>query len=204
MTDHGTGPVDSGPGEAHWRDASVPKPTRQRLLPDGGEPGGADDGDAPIDDDSAAGESGPAHADEPPEVPPPPGVPAASSIEADVLRGHADGLESRVDALHEIAADARAAFEAPADPEERAMAYCQHGLWPVLAVYVDRRSAGARLGQPHHDRLQTALNTWLELYARCYGVETEYEFSVREAAALFVDTHNVRDVAALLTDVPDR
>lgn len=138
------------------------------------------------------------------DVPPPPGVPDATAIGTDVLRGHADGLETRVDALAGVAEDAREAYEPPADPDSRAMAYCRHGLWPVLAVYVDRRSAGARLGQPHHDRLETALNTWLELYARCYDEWIDPDVSVREAAELFVSTHNVRDVALLLTDVPDR
>jgi len=136
--------------------------------------------------------------------PPPPGVPDATETGRDVLRGTAAGLESRVDNLHEIAEAARSAFEAPDDPEERALAYCRHGLWPVLAVYVDRRGAHAQLGQPHHDRLESALNTWLELYARSYGADVVVDFSVREAAELFVSTHNVRDVAQLLTDVPER
>ncbi|GAB3689649.1 hypothetical protein GCM10028857_25230 [Salinarchaeum chitinilyticum] len=136
--------------------------------------------------------------------PPPPGVPDATETDLDALRGTAEGLEARVDDLHEIAAAAREAFEVPEDPELRAMAYCRHGLWPVLAVYVDRRGAHAQLGQPHHDRLETALNTWLELYALSYGEAVSVDFSVREAAELFVSTHNVRDVAQLLTDVPER
>ncbi|AGN01479.1 hypothetical protein L593_07670 [Salinarchaeum sp. Harcht-Bsk1] len=136
--------------------------------------------------------------------PPPPGVPDATEIGADVLRGDADGLEERVDDLHDVAQDAREAFEPPEDAAERALAYCRHGLWPVLAVYVDRRGAGAALGQPHHDRLEVALNTWLELYARSYGGDHSFDFSVREAAELFVSTHNVLDVAQLLTDVPER
>lgn len=125
------------------------------------------------------------------------------------LRGDADDLERRVDDLLARARGAREAFlppeELPAtDPDERALAYCRRGLWPVLALYVDRRGAGARLGQPHHGRLEEALNVWLDLYARCYGESITPAFSVREAAELFVSTHNVRDVAQLLTDVPDR
>lgn len=118
------------------------------------------------------------------------------------LRGHAEDLETRVDDLLARAREAESAFEPPEDPEERALEYCTDGLWPVLAVYVDRRGAGAPLDQPHHDRLETALNVWLTLYARCYGEDIAVDASVREAAELFVDTHNVRDVAQLLTGVP--
>ncbi|WP_248517516.1 hypothetical protein [Salinarchaeum laminariae] len=154
---------------------------------------------------TANGDSGGGSQDSDAETPPPPpGVPDATDTGRDVLRGTADGLQARVDDLAEIAEEARDAFETPDVPELRAMAYCRHGLWPVLAVYVDRRGAHAQLGNPHHDRLEAALNTWLELYARCYGEEMSVDFSVREAAELFVSTHNVRDVAQLLTDVPER
>lgn len=128
----------------------------------------------------------------------------------DALHGDAADLEARVDDLLERARAANEAFVPPAeapsrpDPDERALAYCRRGLWPVIAAYLDRRSAGARLGQPHHDRLAEALDTWLALYARCYGVEIDPDCSVRQAAEVFVATHNVRDVAQLLTDVPPR
>jgi hypothetical protein len=174
---------------------------------DGRATAAADGGsDASSDDAAVATDGGvsPTADDESTAPPPPPGVPDATETGRDVLRGTAEGLESRVDDLHAIAADAREAFESPSDAEQRAMAYCRHGLWPVLAVYVDRRGAHAQLGQPHHDRLETALNTWLELYALSYGADLSFDFSVREAAELFVSTHNVRDVAQLLTDVPER
>ena len=169
--------------------------------------GGA--GGAPRDDldahDGAGSDRSVSDPDADSDAPPaPPGVPDATEIGADVLRGDADGLEERVDDLYDVARDAREAFEPPDDAAERALAYCRHGLWPVLAVYVDRRGAGAPLGQPHHDRLEAALNTWLELYARSHGAELSFDFSVREAAELFVSTHNVLDVAQLLTDVPER
>jgi len=128
----------------------------------------------------------------------------------DALHGDADDLEARVDDLFERARAAREAFvpasamASPPDPDERAIAYCKRGLWPVIAVYVDRRGAGTRLDQPHHGRLETALNAWLDLYARCYGADVDPQFSVREAAELFVSTHDIRDVAQLLTDVPRR
>ena len=119
------------------------------------------------------------------------------------LRGHAEDLEDRVDDLLARARAGPDELDLPDDPEERALTYCTEGLWPVIAVYVDRRGAGAALGQPHHDRLETALNCWLERYARCYGEDVTVDASVREAAELFVSTHNVRDVAQLLTGVPE-
>ncbi|WP_336345863.1 hypothetical protein [Halalkalicoccus ordinarius] len=109
-----------------------------------------------------------------------------------------------VDALLERAREERRTFEAPADPDDRALAYLREGLWPVLERYIEVRSNGERLSQAEHDALERALNAWLELYARCYGVEIKAAFAVREAAELFVDTHNVRDTAQLLTHVPAR
>lgn len=108
------------------------------------------------------------------------------------------------DALLERAREERAAFDPPADPDDRALSYLREGLWPVLERYIEARSNGDRLSRAEHDALERALNGWLELYARCYGVEIEAEFAVREAAELFVDTHNVRDTAQLLTHVPAR
>ena len=48
------------------------------------------------------------------------------------------------------------------------------------------------------------MNTWFELYAACYGVDLEADWALREAAELLIDTHNIRDVATILTQVPDR
>jgi len=48
------------------------------------------------------------------------------------------------------------------------------------------------------------VNTWLELYARCYGVSAEVDYTVREAAELLIETHDLTDVAQLLTAVPER
>lgn len=115
-----------------------------------------------------------------------------------------DGRRDRIDALVERAHEERRTFEAPADPHDRALTYLREGLWPVLERYIELRSNGERLSQAEHDALERALNGWLELYARCYGVDIEAEFAVREAAELFVDTHNVRDTAQLLTHVPAR
>ena len=48
------------------------------------------------------------------------------------------------------------------------------------------------------------MNEWFELYAACYGVELEADFALREAADLLLDTRNIKDVAQLLTHVPER
>lgn len=126
-----------------------------------------------------------------------------SSPGTDPDRGDVDRPDD-IDALLERAREERRTFEAPADPDDQALAYLREGLWPVLERYIEVRSNGERLSQAEHDALERALNAWLELYARCYGVEIEAAFAVREAAELFVDTHNVRDTAQLLTHVPAR
>jgi hypothetical protein len=100
------------------------------------------------------------------------------------------------------------AFEPPADTpaEERALEYLREGAGQAVAVYVEARTADdpIRFTAEEHRLLERAMNDWLELYARCYGVEIDAQFAVREAAELLVDTHNIRDVAQLLTDVPAR
>ncbi|MFC6904623.1 hypothetical protein [Halalkalicoccus tibetensis] len=114
------------------------------------------------------------------------------------------GREARIGALAERAREERAAFDPPENPDERALSYLREGLWPVLAVYIEARSNGGRLSRAEHDAIEDALNEWLELYALCYGVGIDAQFSVRETAELFVETHHLRDTAQLLTHVPDR
>jgi hypothetical protein len=114
------------------------------------------------------------------------------------------------DRIEDIAADARAAretFVPPADPpdEERAMSLLREGFGEAVAVYVDARSGEwDRFGDREFAELEGAMNDYLELYARCYGVEMEADFTVREAAEALVDTHNIADVARILTRVPGR
>jgi hypothetical protein len=102
----------------------------------------------------------------------------------------------------------RERFEPPAEPpdEERAVEYLREGVGPAISVYVEGRTGGERV--PFTDvelsLLERSMNTWLSLYARCYGVELDAEFSIREAATVLVDTRNVVDTARVLTHVPDR
>ena len=117
------------------------------------------------------------------------------------------GLESRIDALAGRAQVERESFEPPADPpdEERAMRYLREGVGPALSVYVEGRSGEwVRFDPDAFARLERAMNAWLECYAGCYGVELEADFTLRTAAEALVDTHDIGDVARVLTKVPGR
>ncbi|MFB6165655.1 MAG: hypothetical protein ABEJ31_10895 [Haloarculaceae archaeon] len=120
---------------------------------------------------------------------------------------YADRIESMVERYR----GDRAAFEeaaplAAVPDEDRAMRYLREGLGPTVMIYVDARANdwGVEFAECEFDLLHRALNGYLELYGRCYGVELDAAFTVREAAELLIDTHNVKDVAAMLTSVPDR
>lgn len=102
----------------------------------------------------------------------------------------------------------RAEFEPPADPpaEQQAMEYLREGLGPTVMVYIDARANdwGVEFAEWEFEELHEAMNGYLELYTRCYGVEHDADFTVRKAAELLIDTHNIKDVAAMLTQVPGR
>ncbi|PSQ17900.1 hypothetical protein BRD00_06210 [Halobacteriales archaeon QS_8_69_26] len=114
----------------------------------------------------------------------------------------------RIDDLVAGARDARAGFDPPANPpdEDRAMDFCREGLGPVVMTYVRAHGGGGwtEFSGGELDDLHEALNTYLELYAACYGVDVEADVTIRKAAEVLIETHNIRDVAQLLTDVPDR
>ena len=118
-------------------------------------------------------------------------------------------VDRRVAELEARLRDHRRAFDAPADPpdEKRAVRYLRDGFGQAVAVYVEARTGEGpptAIEPGTFDRLETVLNGWLELYAACYGADIDAEFTVREAAELLVDTHDLRDVAQLLTKVPGR
>lgn len=114
----------------------------------------------------------------------------------------------RIEALAARADSDRAGFEPPDDPpdEVRAMAFLREGVGPAVWCYVEGRTGGrmVRFDAEAFDALEGAMNDWLELYAACYGVDVDAEFTVRSAAELLLETRNVRDVAQLLTGVPER
>lgn len=120
----------------------------------------------------------------------------------------ASGYRARIDDLAARAERERATFDPPENPpdEERAMAVLREGFGPLVVLYLDARTAdrdvafsGAELAQFHR-----ATNDWLALYARCHGVAMDPDTTIRAAAEALIETHNVRDTAQLLTQVPPR
>jgi len=112
----------------------------------------------------------------------------------------------RIDDITDRAAADRAAFDPPADPpdEERAMAYLREGVGEAVGLYVEARVNGfVHIPPEAYDDLEGAMNTWLELYAACHGVEMDAAFTVRTAAELLLETHDITDTAAMLTSVGD-
>lgn len=89
---------------------------------------------------------------------------------------------------------------------DRATRYLREGAGEAIAVYVDGRTGGRRVpfSEAELAALERAMNDWLECYALRYGVVLDADFTVREAAELLLETHNVHDVGQLLTGVPAR
>jgi len=115
--------------------------------------------------------------------------------------------------IERLAADARTAREAwpdamadgdAAEPaEERALEAARDGLGPVVACYLEARTGEdpPRFSAREHRLLRRATRDWLECFARCHGVAHESDATVRAAAELLLDTHDIVAVARLLTDV---
>ena len=99
-----------------------------------------------------------------------------------------------------------AAFDPPEDPpaEDRAMEFLREGAGPAISLFVEARTGGQMVHFPPepYEALESTMNDWLELYAACYGADIDADFALREAAELLVDTHNIKDVAEVLTNVP--
>lgn len=113
----------------------------------------------------------------------------------------------RIDALYERFERDREAFGPPAEADpDRALAFLREGVGPAVSLYVEARTGGppAPIPPASFRRLEAAMNGWLELYARCHGQAITAEFPVRVAAELLVDTHDITDVARILTRVPPR
>lgn len=114
----------------------------------------------------------------------------------------------RIDELARRARRDERAFAPPSDPpaEEEAVRYLREGFGECVAVYLDARTGGppVRFEVEEFERLEAAMNTWLSLYARCYGVDIDADHTLRTAAEVLVDTHDVVGTAAVLTHVPGR
>ena len=116
-------------------------------------------------------------------------------------------VSARIADLSRRARRDRERFEPPSDlpDEETALGFLLDGVAEVVGLYVEARTGEfVRFDDEEFAALERAMNEWLELYAECYGVDLEAEFTVREAAELLVDTHSIRETALLLTGVPDR
>ena len=114
----------------------------------------------------------------------------------------------RIEDLADRATADCAAFEPPADPpdEQQAMSYLRDGAGPAVSLYVEARTGGRMVHFPpdQYHALENAMNDWFELYAACYGVDVDADVALRKAAELLIDTHNIKDVAQILTGVPER
>lgn len=113
-------------------------------------------------------------------------------------------FHDRVRELSRRVEEERSDFDPDAPDGEEAMRLLREGFGPAVSLYVEARTGGrmVRFGEEEFGRLEDAMNAYLDLYARCYGAETEHMYSVREAAELLVETRNVRDTAEVLTGVP--
>lgn len=111
----------------------------------------------------------------------------------------------RIAALERQAERDRAALESASSELESVDAhrYLREGVGPAIWLYVEGRTGGRfyQFSPDEFAALERAMNLWLECFARCHGVELEAEFSIREAAELFLQTRNVHDVGELLTGV---
>lgn len=113
------------------------------------------------------------------------------------------------DRIERLAQEARAAREewdrdAPDPDEQRALEAARDGLGPVVACYVEARTSDdpPRFSAREHRLLRRATQDWLECFARFHGVAHDSDATVRGAAELLLETHDVVAVAELLTGVP--
>ena len=121
-----------------------------------------------------------------------------------------DGGRDSPPSIERLASEARDAHESaepPANPpdEAAALAAARDGLGPVVARYVAARTGDKeRLSGRQLDLLHRATNDWLAVYSLAHGVEGDPDATVRTAAELVVETHDIAATARLLTGVPDR
>ena len=80
------------------------------------------------------------------------------------------------------------------------------GFGPVIAMYIEARIKGKLIPitPEQFERIESIMNGWLEIYAKYYGEDIEANFSIREASLLFLETHDIQDVAEMLTKIPKK
>ncbi|MFB6254165.1 MAG: hypothetical protein ABEI06_06120 [Halobacteriaceae archaeon] len=116
-------------------------------------------------------------------------------------------ISSRIHTLSSKAEDRLSEFSTPDNlpDEQRALGFLTEGVGQAIKIYIDLHATDQdiRLSTTDQAKLENAMNTYLMLYAKCYGRDITPEFSIREAAEIFIDTHNIRDTAQILTQIPD-
>lgn len=136
-----------------------------------------------------------------------PGV-DVSALTDDAGAVDSGAVERHIAALRSASERDRAGFAPPDTPpdEDRARRYLREGVGPAIGTYVLLRTGDRhyRFSPEEFADIERAMNTWLALYAACYGVETDPDASLRTAAELLLDTEDVGAVAATLTGVPRR
>ncbi len=119
-----------------------------------------------------------------------------------------DAVDRVITELDESAETAAERFAPPAEPpaEQTAEKFLQEGVGRAIGLYILLRTDDRhyRFSPDEYDRLESALRTYLELYARCYGVDTDVDVTLRTAAETLLDTDDLTDTATLLTGAPDR
>lgn len=116
-------------------------------------------------------------------------------------------MDERIESLYEQAQSDKAAFTPPSEPPDadRALGFLTDGAGQAVWVYIDGRTGEwKRFSETEYERLEWSMNQWFELYSACYGTSIDAAYPLRVAAELLLETHNIRDVAQLLTHVPDR
>ena len=80
------------------------------------------------------------------------------------------------------------------------------GFGPVIAMYIEARIKGKLIPitPEQFERIESIMNGWLEIYAKYHGEDIEANFSIREASLLFLETHDIQDVAEMLTKIPKK
>ncbi|MEF8801117.1 MAG: hypothetical protein V5A38_08705 [Halolamina sp.] len=117
----------------------------------------------------------------------------------------------RIEGLAREARIAREAWtdEEPRDAEpdeQRALEAARDGLGPVVACYIEARTSDdpPRFSAREHQLLRRATRDWLECFTRCHGIAHDADATVRSAAELLLETHDIVAVAQLLTGVPEQ
>ncbi len=81
----------------------------------------------------------------------------------------------------------------------------QAGLGRAVGLYILLRTGDRHypFSAEEYERLEGAMQTFLERYARWYGTDIESSATLRAAAKTLLETNDLRETAAMLTGVTD-